>query len=337
MSYADLPLDQLREYRSAAVEPDDFDQFWRSTLGDARGVGGAVSADRARTGMTLVDTYDVRFPGWGRQPVAGWLHVPAGHEGPLPCVVQYLGYGGGRGLPHENVTWALAGYAHFVMDTRGQGSGWSTGVTPDSHGSGPAYPGMMTRGILDPRHYYYRRLITDAVCAIDAVRSMPQVDPERVAVAGASQGGGLAVAAAALAGGVRAALSDVPFLCDMPRGLLTATTGPYLEVVAYLAAHRDDTATALSTLGLADGVHHAKRATMPALFSVALMDTTCPPSTGYAVYHAWAGPKSIREYAYNAHEGGGAHHVREQLTWLAEQLGDAGGAGAADGASASPS
>lgn len=320
MSYADLPLDQLREYRSGAVEPDGFDRFWRSTLGDARAVGAVVSAERVNTGLTLIDTYDVRFPGWGRQPIAGWLHVPAGQEGPLPCVVQYIGYGGGRGLPHEHVTWAMAGYAHFVMDTRGQGSGGYVGVTPDSYGSGPAYPGVMTRGILDPREFYFRRLITDAVRAVDAVRTMPQVDPQRVAVAGASQGGGLAIAAAALSDGVWAALPDVPFLCDIPRSLSMATTGPYQEVLAYLAIHRDDTATAIHTLGLVDGVHHARRATMPALFSVGLLDTTCPPSTGYATFNAWAGPASIREYAYNGHEGGGAHHVREQLAWLGGQL-----------------
>lgn len=37
------------------------------------------------------------------------------------------------------------------MDTRGQGSVWGTGgATPDPHGSGPATPGYMTRGIAHP-------------------------------------------------------------------------------------------------------------------------------------------------------------------------------------------
>ena len=40
----------------------------------------------------------------------------------------------------------------------------------------------MTRGVLDPRTYYYRRVITDAVRAVDAARSHPLVDPTRVAV-----------------------------------------------------------------------------------------------------------------------------------------------------------
>ena len=66
---------------------------------------------------------------------------------PLPCVVEYIGYGGGRGLAHERTLWAVAGYAHFVMDTRGQGSGWSVGETPDPDAGLPAEAGFMTRGI----------------------------------------------------------------------------------------------------------------------------------------------------------------------------------------------
>ena len=60
----------------------------------------------------------------------------------LPAVVQYQGYGSGRGLAHEPVLWALPGYAHLVMDTRGrgQGSDWSTGDMPDPVGSSPASP-----------------------------------------------------------------------------------------------------------------------------------------------------------------------------------------------------
>jgi cephalosporin-C deacetylase len=113
--------------------------------------------------------------------------------------VQYQGYGGGRGLAHQEVLFGLAGFAHLVMDTRGQGSTWSPGDTldPDDPGD-PSHPGFMTRGILDPARYYYRRLFTDAVRAIEAVRSHPDVDPSRVAISGGSQGGGMALAAAAL-------------------------------------------------------------------------------------------------------------------------------------------
>ena len=126
-----------------------------------------------KTALTQIDVFDVTFPGYGGEPVKAWLSVPHGASGPLPAVVEYNGYGGGRGLPHERLTWAAAGYAHLFMDTRGQGSGWgSGGETPDPHGSGPAAPGFMTRGIDSPSQYYYRRVFTDAVRAVDAVRTL---------------------------------------------------------------------------------------------------------------------------------------------------------------------
>ena len=316
MAYADLPFAELRRHVSDGVEPADLDAFWADSLREARSHDLAPVFTPTPNGLVTIDSYSVSFPGFGGQPVAAWLQVPARAEGALPCVVQYVGYGGGRGLVHENMLWAQAGYAHFVMDTRGQGSAWSVGVTDDSEGSGPAFPGVMTRGITDPTRYYYRRLIVDAVRAVDAARSTPLVDPARVAVAGGSQGGGLAIAAAALADGVLAAMPDVPFLCDFPRALQLATQAPYDEIVRYLATHRDKTGQVLTTLSYVDGAHLARRATAPALFSVALMDPTCPPSTVYAAYNSWAGPKRIEEYPYNGHNGGGPFQAAVQLAWL---------------------
>ncbi|MGD3261517.1 acetylxylan esterase, partial [Xanthomonas citri pv. citri] len=153
---------------------------------------------------STLDTYDVSFAGWDGQRVHAWLTVPAGTtaEAPLPAVVEFIGYGGGRGLATEHLLWASAGYAHLVMDTRGQGSGWSVGDTPDPDGIGPAAPGVMTRGIESRETYYYRRLTVDAVRAVDAVRSIDLVDADRVAVLGVSQGGGLAIAVAGLVEGL---------------------------------------------------------------------------------------------------------------------------------------
>ncbi len=320
MAYADLPLSQLRTHKTDGVEPTDLDAFWAASLSEARRHDGAPTFTQTANGLATIDSFSVSFPGFGGQPVAAWLHVPARTDRALPCVVQYVGYGGGRGLVHENTLWAQAGYAHLVMDTRGQGSSGSIGVTDDPEGSGPAFSGVMTRGITDPLRYYYRRVIVDAVRAVDAARGTPLVDPARIAVAGGSQGGGLAIAAAALADGVVAAMPDVPFLCDFPRALQLASTTPYEEIVRYLAAHRDHTEQVMATLAHIDGAHLARRATAPALFSVALMDPVCPPSTVYAAYNDWAGPKEIEEYPYNGHEGGGPFQVAAQLAWLPARM-----------------
>lgn len=328
MPLFDLPLPELRSYRPELDEPADFDAFWRRTLDEARSHDLALRVEPVETGLTLVEASDVTFAGFGGQPVRAWLTRPAGVRGPLPVVVEYLGYGGGRGLPLERLVWANAGYAHLVMDTRGQGSTWGAGGdTPDDHGSGgPALPGVMTRGMLDPEQHYYRRLFTDAVRAVDAARALPDVDPARVAVAGASQGGGITLAVAALVPDVVAAMPDVPFLCHFPRATTITAADPYGEVVRYLSVHRDHVDAAFRTLSYLDGVHFARRARADALFSVALMDVTCPPSTVYAAYNHYgttsgASPATeIVEYPFNDHEGGGAHQLARQVRWLAPRL-----------------
>src|SRR5690606_14602277 len=234
----DLPLEQLRTYRPEVAEPADFDEFWARTIAEARAAGGAAESVPADTPVTAVRVEDVTFPGFGGEPVRAWYLAPHA-DGPLPCVVEFIGYGGGRGLPHEHLAHAAAGYAHLVMDTRGQGSSWGTGGdTPDPHGAGPAFAGMMTRGIESPDTYYYRRLVTDAVRAVDHVLTRPEVDPTRVAVTGISQGGGLALAAGALHDQVAAVAADVPFLCHFERAVRITDARPYSEIAAYLSVRR---------------------------------------------------------------------------------------------------
>jgi cephalosporin-C deacetylase len=317
MPMFDLTGPELRAHESDVKPPEDLQAFWAGTLAAARGQGGTPTLAPIATPLRLIETFDVTFPGYAGDPIKAWLHRPAGASEALPCVVEYRGYGGGRGLAHEIAQWAVAGYAHFVMDSRGQGSGYTTGETPDPHPSTAAQPGVMTRGILDRDTYYYRRLFTDAVRAVDAARALPQVDATRVAVTGASQGGGMSLAVAALVPDLVAVMTDVPYLCDIRRASEIGDKDPYGEIVRYLKAHRDHVARVFETLRYFDAAVLATLATAPALFSVALMDEICPPSTVYAAYNAYAGPKEIREYAYNEHEGGGPFHQLAQLSWLA--------------------
>ena len=316
----DLPEAMLREYRSEQILPDDFDEFWSRTLGESREVGGDISLVPVDTGLTTVDVFDVTFPGFGGQQVRAWLKLPRHREGPLPALVQYVGYGGGRGRAIDGLLWASAGFAHFIMDTRGQGSSWSPGDTADDAASGPQFPGFMTRGILSPETYYYRRLMTDAVRAVDAVRTLPVVDSARVAVHGGSQGGGLALAVAGLVPDLAALVSYVPFLCDFPRALTIHDNDPYHEIVRYLSVHRDHVDQALSTLAYFDGVNFAARASAPAWFSAALMDETCKPSTVFAAFNAYAGQKEIDVWPFNGHEGGGLDSDARTLRILKRTL-----------------
>ena len=321
MPFPDLIQPELGAYQSNVATPADFAQFWETTLAETRAIAGRITITPADTTLKAVEVFDVTFPGFGGHPVKGWLVLPTQRTGRLPLVVQYVGYGGGRGFPHEQLHWAASGYAYFRMDTRGQGSGWSTGATADPVGTTPSIPGMMTKGVLDKNDYYYRRVFTDGVRAIDMLVAQDFVDPERIAVCGGSQGGGIALAVAGIDTRVRAVMPDVPFLCDFPRAVQKAVRDPYGELVRFLAQHRDKKSEVFETLRYFDGVCFARQSSAPALFSVALMDDVCPPSTVYGAFNAYAGAeKSIVEYEFNNHEGGGPFQDRTQMEWLAKRF-----------------
>ncbi|WP_182112247.1 MULTISPECIES: alpha/beta fold hydrolase [unclassified Actinotalea] len=328
MALFDLPLDRLETYRPDVTEPEGLDAFWGATLDDARTHAVLADVRPVDTALQTVRTWDVTFTGAHGHPIRAWYSRPAGADGAaLPAVVEYLGYGRGRSYPQERLAWASAGYAHLLMDTRGQGSQYgSGGHTADPVGSDPAAPGFVTRGILEPSTYYYVRLITDAVRAVDAVRALDGVDPERVAIVGNSQGGGLAAAVAGLVPDLVAAMVSSPFLCHVRRALGLTDADPYAEVVRFLAVHRGAEDQVLRTLDHVDGMHLARRARAATLFATGLRDTICPPSTAFATYNHWGAltgsepDREIAVYPYNHHEGGEAAHADRQLRWLRARM-----------------
>ena len=321
MPLTDLPLEQLREYRADLREPADLDAFWRDSIAESRAAGGEAMLRPVESPITELVVEDLTFPGFAGEPIRAWVTRPVRAEGPLPTVIEYLGYNGGRGVAGERLQWASAGYVHVLMDTRGQGSGWgSGGDTPDPHGSGPAVAGFMTRGILDPQEYFYRRVFVDAVRLVDAVGDLPFVEASRITVTGVSQGGGIALAVGGLVGGLRAVLPDVPFLCDFRHSVEVAMGDPFTEISRYLAVHRDQVDRVFATLAYFDGASLARRIDAPTLMSTALMDEVVPPSGMFAAFNEiTVADKSLEIYAFNGHEGGGQSQWLRQTGWLAER------------------
>lgn len=310
MPQFDLPLDRLQTYLPDRAEPHDFDEFWARTLKDARTFDLDATFTEVDAGYSQLITEDVEFSGFGGHRIRGWMVRPRHAEGPLPLVVTYQGYGGGRGLVGEWTALAAAGFAQFVMDSRGQGSGHRTGDTLDGDATGPHVGGFMTMGIESPDDYYFRRLFTDAVRAVEAARSHPAVDAARTVISGGSQGGGITLAVAGLSATAFeippvGAVIDVPFLSHIRHATRIVETMPYGEIVRYLRTRRGSDEAVFETLSYFDGTNFAPRSTIPALFSVGLLDDVCPPSTVYASFNHYAGEKQMNIYSYNGHEQGG--------------------------------
>ena len=313
MAFFDLPENELHFFKPEVREPEDFDQFWKQTLTESRMKSADPVLTPSQIGVTEFSVSDLRFSGFGGDEIAGWLVRP---KQPKGIVIEFNGYGGGRGFPHERLWWPSAGYSYIFMDTRGQGSAWgSGGVTPDHHGSAPSANGFMTKGIESKETYYYRRVFTDAAMLIETIKKI-DTGSDNLILCGGSQGGGITLAAAGLTNQASSILPDVPFLCHFERAISLTNGFPYKEVANYLAVHRDKVSSTMDTLSYFDGVNFAKRARAKALFSTALMDEICPPSTVFAAKNHYAGDADIVTYAFNGHEGGQGHHFLRQLEWL---------------------
>ena len=113
----------------------------------------------------------------------------------------------------------------------------------------------------DPADYYYRRVSTATRCACWRwPRASTSTDADRVIVTGASQGGGITIAVAGLAGPVRRAAGRPrrpTYRSSVTSGARwrSPTTHPYVEMTEYLAGWRDHTETAYRTLSYFDGAN----------------------------------------------------------------------------------
>ena len=313
----DLPLEQLREYRPAVAEPDDFDEFWASQRAAMASVPLEASFTPVDTVIRSAQVYDVSFAGHGGTRVNGWLLVPHDLDPVAPVIVEFVGYGGGRGVPADWLTWSCAGFAHFVMDTRGQGGAWRRSDTADTGDLGePAAKGFMTRGIASPADHYFTRLFIDAARALEVPAAFESLAGRGVVSVGVSQGGGLSIAAAHLGPPVVAVVPEVPFLAHIRRGAEVTDAYPYGELAEYCSVYPERVDAVFHTLSYIDVVNHARRATAPALFSVGLTDLITPPSTVFAAYNHYGGDKRIEVYSFNGHEGGGSLHFERKVEFV---------------------
>ena len=177
MPSVDMPLEELVDYRPDQTQGEDFDAFWCRSCAESEKVPLNAEFTPVEGVLPLARVYDVGFDGVDGVRVKGWFLTPGTVSEPLPAVVQFIGYTGGREYPHQLAAHVLNGFCAFIMDSRGQGG--DTGqVLATSHGG---IRGFITHGILDPEEYYYRNFYLDTVRAVEVVRGRDEVDGDRIA------------------------------------------------------------------------------------------------------------------------------------------------------------
>jgi cephalosporin-C deacetylase len=297
MPSIDMPLDQMRQYKPTLYREADFESFWDHTLTEARRQplnAELIPYDFPGNG---VECFALRFDGFGGGRLAGWYMRPETSE-KSPGVCFYHGYSMRGARPLELFPYAAQGLCVLSMDCRGQnGQSQDTAEYPEGH-----FHGWMTAGIRDPQTYYYRNVYADAVRALEVLAHREEVDADRLAITGGSQGGALSLAVSALSRRPVLSLPDIPFLCDFRRAITITPAGPYPEIAGFIKANPHLYDRVIRTLSYFDCMNLAPLITCRTVVSNGLWDDICPPSTIFGAYNHITAEKQMEVYPFHKHE-----------------------------------
>ncbi|WP_413377408.1 acetylxylan esterase [Alkalihalobacillus sp. 1P02AB] len=315
MKYLKETIEQLEMYEPILTKQANHDLFWTDTIRDAHLKPLNETLQEVDYPIKQIKAYEVSYQGFDETPLQAFYIVPEEHEGSLPCLVIFHGYGGHKNSISHYMKWLIQGYAVLAVDCRGQGrSGDFSGYTSDELGS------WVVKGILDKKDYYYRKVYVDAIRAIDFVCTRTEVDQERIGVMGASMGGGITLAVAALDDRPKLAVADVPNMCDIELAMKQKFEGSLTIVEQFLHRHPEYVETVYKNLTYFDNLNLCEQITCRTRISVGLKDLICPPMPIYGVYNRINAEKSIEVYPFSGHDMAIIEHMDKTLLYVKQYL-----------------
>jgi len=301
--------------KPTTIEPKDFDAFWQKTLEEARWTAlnpqRELLPERSNEG---VNVYQVSFQNvrWGSRTY-GILSVPT-KSGRYPALLRVPGAGV---RPYSGDTYTAPDKAivleigiHGVDVTQPQGF----------------YDNLMNGALncywnfgMDHRDdSYYKRVVVGCVRSVDYIASLPEWDGRTIGVTGASQGGFLSYATAALDSRITFVAAVHPALCDHTASLKGVACGwPHYFYKQSGSKYSEER---IQTSRYYDGVNFVRRIQCPTWVSFGYNDDVVPPTTAYATYNTLTCPKTLSVYQQTAH-----FWYQEQWDewqeWMKKQLG----------------
>jgi cephalosporin-C deacetylase len=299
----EMPMHELVRYRGRNPAPSDLDAYWSAALAELERTRPEVGLEPNAFPAGFADCFDLWFTGVGGARVHAKYVRPRTDEGPHPALLHFHGYSMRSPDWARMLGWVGRGYSVAALDCRGQG-----GLSEDPGGvRGNTLNGHIIRGLDDaPEKLYYRQVFLDCARLAQVVMAFDEVDEGRVGATGASQGGGLTLACAALEPRVRLAAPIYPFLTDYQRVWeMDLAVRAYQELQDYFRRfdpRHERELEVFTRLGYVDVQHLAGRIRGDVLMITGLMDTVCPPSTQFAAFNRISAPKRHVLYPDFQHE-----------------------------------
>jgi cephalosporin-C deacetylase len=286
---ASAGFDPLKIAPSLPV-PDDFDAFWANQKARLAAVPMTPTLTPVPSGAEGVESFDVQIPCVPPRPVSGYFSRPKGAAPKsLPAMLQVHAAGVLSSVLSATVN--RVEHLHVLaMDINAHGipNGRPRSFYENlAKGELKGYPHF---GAGDRETCYFLGMFLRLQRAIDFLTSQPEWDGRILIVTGSSQGGGQAIVAAGLDRRVTLITANVPALCDHTGKVVGRISGwPKLVPPTGEGA----TEQALQAARYFDCMNFATRAKAQAVFSVGFIDLVAPPTSIYAMYNNYAGPKQI--------------------------------------------
>ena len=273
--------------------PKDFDGFWAKALHEAR----QNDLNPTRTLLPErctndVNVYEVSYVNnqWGSR-MYGILCIPV-KAGKYPALLRVPGAGV---RPYSgDVYTASKGAITLEIGVHGIPVTMEQQVY-DRLLNG-ALNGYWDSNVDDPDKNAYKRIVTGAVRAVDYIASLPEWNGETLGVTGASQGGFLSIAVAALDKRVTFMGAVHDAMCDYE-----AETHGVAGGWPHYFLYGDKETKKVEGARYYDGVNFARRLTCDCWFSFGYNDEVVPPTSSYGTYNIVTAPKKLSVYQQTAH------------------------------------
>lgn len=263
-------------------EPKDFDAFWKSRRAMLDKIPLNAKVTEVKTpsfkGFKL---YDVQIDCAGGMPVSGYFSVPVNAKPKsLPAYVTFQGAG-------VSSSWPSCSKGAIYMNINAHGIVNGQPKEFYSNLRNTTLKNYWHRGAKNREEIYFHGMYLRVMRALDYMKSRPEWDGKTLIVSGSSQGGGQAIAAAALDPQVTLCVAAVAALSDHSGSFAKRQPGwPKFYTNSAKADPKMVEATAYY-----DNVFFARRIKCETWLTAGLFDTTCSPAGIHVVFNNLAAKK----------------------------------------------
>ena len=309
-------LEEMKTYLGRDEVPEDFDAFWDEELKKVSSLP-EYQLEEQDFNIPHIKCCELSFKGTNEGQVYARLVLPKTEE-KVPVIFHFHGYMGRAWDWTDMLAFTVAGYGVVSMDVRGQ-SGYSQDGLRSPLGN--TVKGHIIRGAVEGRNQlFYKDVYLDIYQLVEIIASLPQVDEKRLSSYGASQGGALALVAAALNPRIERTVAIYPFLSDFRRVLeIGNTSEAYDELFRYFKFHdpfHETEEEIMATLAYIDVKNLAHRIKGEVKMITGLDDDVCYPITQFAIYNRLTCEKDYRIMPEYAHEAMNVFVNDQVYNWL---------------------